>query len=311
MRMDTVLVTGGNGFVGKRFLERAHSELGGLTILSPSSGELDLKSSEAVEGFFARNRIDIVVHLAAVHGGVGMSLNQPLRLLEDNLLIDYHILKTAIQNGVEKFITFGSSCSYGRDAPLPLQEISLWREKPENSYGISKLVMLEHLKAQEKMRWVYFIPSNIYGFGDHFGAQNMHIIPENILKFDDALKNKRTYIEAWGDGSQVRDFVYVEDIVSLLLESIQSDKYDNDVFNLSTGMGVTIKQVLTLIRKYMDATDVEILWNTALPMGTVKKVSDNTKFKSISPCFSFTKLEEGLMQTVKEYRRWQKKAYAG
>lgn len=299
--MKKILVTGGNGFVGRRFREWAGRELGDYSILCPASSEMNLLDYTSTEGFIRKNEIDMVIHLAAVHGGVELSQNQPQKLLEENTFININVVKAAAHNGVEKFITFGSSCSYGLQSPLPIKEDYLWHEQPENTYGVAKLVMLEQLRTQNRMNWVYFIPTNIYGSGDHFGAVNMHIIPSNILKFEDALRSGRGYIDVWGDGSQVRDFVYVDDIVSLILESIHSSKYDNDIYNVSTNEGVTIKRVIEIIQQVMKADDIKIRWDTTKPTGILKKVCDNTKIKSISPDLRFTDIEEGLRMTIKEH----------
>lgn len=300
--MRKILVTGGNGFVGRRFRERADRGLEDCRVFCPASSEMNLLDYVSTEAFIRKNEIDMVIHLAAVHGGVELSQNQPQKLLEENTVININMVKAAVQNGVEKFITFGSSCSYGLQSPLPIKEEYLWHERPENTYGVAKLVMLEQLCTQNRMNWVYFIPTNIYGSGDHFGAVNMHIIPANILKFENARSCGRDYIDVWGDGSQVRDFVYVDDIVSLILEGVHSSKYDNDIYNVSTNEGVTIKRVIEIIQEVMEADDIQIRWDTTKPTGILKKVCDNTKIKSVSPDLRFTSIEEGLRNTIREHQ---------
>lgn len=304
--MKTILVTGSSGFVGQRFREWADKKLENRHVLCPASSEMNLLDYVSTEKYVKEHKVDTVIHLAAIHGGVELSQNQPLKLLEENTVINMNIVKAAIQNNVDKFITFGSSCSYGLQSPLPIKEEYLWRERPENTYGVAKLVMLEQLRTQNNMSWVYFIPTNIYGAGDHFGARNMHIIPANILKFEDARKNNQDHIDVWGDGSQIRDFVYVDDIVSLIMESINSSKYDNDIFNVSTNKGVTIKQVIEIIQKVLGAEDIKIQWDTTKPTGILKKVCDNTKIKSISPNLKFTSIEDGLLLTIREHQEQDK-----
>lgn len=304
--MKTLLVTGSNGFVGRRFKEWTSRKLSEYHVLFPASSEMNLLDYASTEGYLKRHSVDIVIHMAAIHGGVELSQNQPLKLLEENTAINMNIVKASIQNKVDKFITFGSSCSYGLQSPLPISEDYLWHERPENTYGTAKLVMLEQLRAQNNMKWVYFIPTNIYGSGDHFGAKNMHIIPANILKFEEARRNNKDHIDVWGDGSQIRDFVYVDDIVSLVVESINTNKYDNDIFNVSTNEGVTIKRVIEIIQKVLEAEDIKVQWDSTKPTGILKKVCDNTKLKKVSPNLKFTSIEEGLLLTIREHQEQDK-----
>ena len=294
-----ILITGANGFVGKAFTSAMKKKYPDEKILIPSSKELDLMKYSEVEDYIKRERVNTVFHLAARLGGVGLVSNRPRQFLEDNLLINYNIVHAALSANVEKFITLGSSCSYSECALLPTDESQLWKAHPENTYGVCKLILLEHLKNQNKMEWVYLIPPNIYGSGDHFGEDNAHFIPATVQKVQNAIRNNEMEIEVWGDGKQTRDFVYIDDIVHFLLEAYVDRSYDGKPINVSTAKEVSICEIVEMILEYMGVKDtISIRWAPEKPTGSKRKVLSNKQLLEIAPDYHFTDIFEGLKKTL-------------
>lgn len=272
--------------------------------MAPSSRELNLLDYAKTEEYLRNTSVDYIYHLAAQHGCVSLVSDKPLEMLETNLLINYNIVHAAMQTGVKKFITLGSSCSYSVDAPLPNSEKDLWRGHPENSYGVCKLVLLEHLASQKAMDWVYFVPANLYGAGDHFGGENMHIIPATVMKFRDALANGRDEIEVWGDGSQRRDFVYIDDLVYFLLAALRDNRYEKKVLNIGTGTETSVRELVEAIRKGLGVTEkITIRWNPDKPTGIMRKILSNEQLMKLNPGYKFISMDSGLAMTLKNFKQ--------
>lgn len=294
-----ILVTGGNGFVGKNLVDKMKTM--SMEFFSPSSRELNLKRKNEIDRYLEDNKIDVIVHLAAKLGGVGLVMNKQTMFLEENLLINYNIVKSAYEHNVKKFITFGSSCCYGDSLPVPLGEESIWKDEPENTYGLCKLVILEHLKSQNIMNWVYLLPPNIYGPQDHFFEKDAHFIPATIQKIERAVLEGEKSISVWGDGTQVRDFLYVDDLVDVLIDSICSDIYDRIPVNVSTNVGVTVKETVEMLCELMGHEDLKIEWDVTKPTGSMKKIMSNKKIKEINPDIKFTQMRVGLEKMIDWY----------
>ncbi|EFM39166.1 NAD dependent epimerase/dehydratase family protein [[Eubacterium] yurii subsp. margaretiae ATCC 43715] len=224
---------------------------------------------------------------------------------EKNLILNYNIVNISLKYNVKRFITLGSSCSYSRDAIIPTKETELWKGEPENSYGICKLVLLNHLKSQDRMKWVYLIPPNIYGPDDHFDEENSHLIPATFKKFDKALNFRENSIEVWGDGTQIRDFVYVDDIVDILLQTIEDDNFLFKELNLSTNVGVSVREIVEFIRSNLELDNIYIRYNPDKPTGALKKILDNSSILKIIPRYKFKEFSDGIMETC----LWYKKKY--
>jgi len=303
MERQKILVTGSNGFIGYALAGALRKKYGKTQILAPSSRELDLLDAAAVEAYFRDNRIDIVYHTAAKHAGVGSGISQPLYFLETNLMMNFNVVSVARKNNVRKLITFGSSCTYQVNLSHPAREEDLWDQRAENTYGTCKQVLLEHLQAQDAMKWVYLIPPNLYGPGDHFGESGTHFIRATVKKFQSASDNKEGSITVWGDGLQTRDFLYLNDVVDILLDSLETEKYDCMPVNISTGRQVEIKRVTELIRKNLGMENVAIIWDEDKPAGLRSRELDNTLFLSLNPDYQFTSIEEGISKTIAWYMR--------
>ena len=298
-----ILITGAHGFVGSALREALIKRYPEEAVLAPTSRELNLLDYAQTEAFLQRNPVDCIFHLAAQHGCVSLVSSKPLEMLETNLAINYNIVRAAMRTGVRKFITLGSSCSYSVDAPLPNQEGDLWRGYPENTYGVCKLILLEHLSHQKEMSWVYFVPANLYGAGDHFGGENMHIIPATVMKFRDSVLHQKEEIEVWGDGSQTRDFVYIDDLIFFLLAAIEDSHYEKKVLNIGTGVEISVNELVIAIRETLGLTDrIRIRWAPDKPTGTMRKVLSNAELLKIVPGYSFVDIHSGLARTLKDYK---------
>ena len=182
--MDNILLMGGSGFLGSQLLRVLSSEK--YCVFAPKHQELDAMSYEQLQGFIQDNGIDIVIHAVANHAGIGTGLNKELYFLESNLIMNFNLVKASYQNGVKKFITFGTSCCYNNPNQTVFSEDDYWKNKSEITYGTCKRVMLEQLRLQDAMSWVYLIPPNLYGPGYHFGEENTHFVPATFKKFDKA-----------------------------------------------------------------------------------------------------------------------------
>lgn len=302
--MKNILITGAHGFVGKTLSGRLEKELNSkMNLFTPSSKELDLRNYSDVVNYLKNHEINVVYHLAARLGGVHLVTNKPLEYLESNLIMNYNIVHASLEAGISKFITLGSSCSYAKEPSIPTGEDSLWQGEPENTYGVCKLVMLEHLKNQNMFDYVYFIPPNIYGAGDHFGEADAHFIPATVQKIEKAVKSGNDHIEVWGDGNQTRDFVYINDLIFFLIEAFVSNKYDNVPLNISTGREVTVREAVELIIDNLGYKDrIFVSWAKDKPVGPKRKALNNNKILKLSHGYSFTSFETGIAQTLNEYK---------
>lgn len=302
--MINVLVTGGNGFVGSAFCKEFKKIHTGIKVFAPSSRELNLLDYKSVVDFLSINKITHIVHLAARLGGVHLVSNKPLEYLESNLMINYNIVRAARESKIERFITLGSSCSYSEEMPLPNVETQLWHGYPENSYGICKLVLLEHLEKQNEFEWAYLIPPNIFGPGDHFGEKDSHFIPATVKKIEDAVNANKKSIVVWGDGRQTRDFVYIDDLIYFLIQSFDKDKYNHKVLNLSTEIEITIREVVVEIIHDMGLDGkIGIEWDITKPVGSKRKKLSNLNLLKLEPNYKFTSFSDGLKKTISWYTK--------
>ena len=296
-----ILVTGGHGFVGNALIKKLKERYTDMQLLAPTSSELNLLDERATQSYIATNKPDCVFHLAARLGGVGLVSGKPLAFLESNLRINLNLVSAVNLVGSVRFITLGSSCCYAEDAPLPNEETSLWRGHPENTYGICKLVLLEQL-VHSSANWTYLIPPNIYGPGDHFGEADAHFIPATVMKLKKAAEEGKREIEVWGDGSQTRDFVYVDDMVHFLLAAFEDDRYSGRPINVGTGVEVSVREIVEHIREIMGGSNrINIRWAPDKPTGTKRKALDNGVLRGLAPDYAFMDIAEGLRRTVRSW----------
>lgn len=294
-----VLVTGGNGFLGSRLIEMLKS-YNPKSIFSPSSNEFDLRSQENCK--HVTKNIDIVFHLAAHVGGIGLNKEKPGELFYDNILMGTYLLDEARKNNVEKFVTLGTMCSYPRDTSQPIKEEYLWDGYPEHvtaSYGLAKKMQIVQslaYKEQYDFDSITVFVTNLYGPFDNFNTNSGHVIPSIISKISNAKKLGHTFVELWGDGTPSRDFLYCDDAAKGLI--LAAEKYDKtEPLNLGSGEETNIENLVKIIMKLMDV-NLDIHWNVNMPNGQPRRCVSFEKALQEIGFEPKTSLEEGLKKTI-------------
>ncbi len=304
LKNQAVVLTGGAGFLG-RFVFKKLREQGVLEqcILVPRSRDLDLKEKEnCVE--IARDA-DIVIHLAAKVGGIGLNREKPGELFYDNLIMGIQLMEAARKAGVEKFVAVGTICAYPKFTPAPFKEEDLWNGYPEETnapYGLAKKMLLVQAQAyrqQYGFNAIYLLPVNLYGPYDNFDPASSHVIPALIYKVHQARMAKKNQIEVWGTGKATREFLYVEDAAEAIVSAAK--KYNKpEPVNVGSGVEISIKDLVTLIAENMNFKG-KIKWDATKPDGQPRRMLDTSRaFKE----FGFkaqTSFEKGLKKTIEWY----------
>ena len=298
----TVLVTGSKGFLGS-FLVKELEKLCPKKIITPSSKELDLRDNSNCKK--AVLDVDIVFHLAAHVGGIGLNKERPGDLFYDNLMMGTQLLHEAKNASVQKFIALGTVCSYPKFSQIPFLESSIWDGYPEETnapYGLAKKMMLVQSQAyreQYNFKSIVVIPTNLYGPNDNFDPSSSHVIPALISKIDNAKKNNSKSITLWGDGTPTRDFLYVEEASRGII--LAADKYDDPLpINLSSEEEISIKQLADIISDLMKF-DGKITWDTSKPNGQPRRCVSNKRAEEKLNFKPEISLKEGLRRTIECY----------
>jgi len=300
-----ILVTGGRGFLGGHLLDvlRAH---GCEQVTSPSRAEFDLTRREAIEQMFDVYRPEVVFHLAAFVGGIGLNQREPGRMLHDNLLMGLHLLDVARSRGVAKMIVVGTTCSYPKDAPLPFHENDLWNGYPEPvtaPYGIAKrIVQLQGqlYRQQNGLNSVFVIPPNLYGPRDKFDDGSSHVIPAIIKKVFKAFNHQDDHIVLWGDGTATREFLYVEDAAQMILRAALYCE-DSEPINIGTGVETRISDVVSMITREVGYSG-DIVWDANKPNGQQRRFLSLGRATSSQIVIPQTALADGIKSTVEWFR---------
>jgi len=301
MKLDekTVLVTGGNGFLGKFVLKELELKKT-KKILAPTSKELDLRDNENCKKIV--KNVDVIIHLAGNVGGIGKMREKPGDIFYDNIMMGTQLIHQAKEEGVEKFVGLGTVCSYPKISSMPFLEDSLWEGYPEETnaaYGLSKKMMLVQADAYRQqfgLNSTILFPTNLYGPTDNFEPTTSHVIPAIILKVYNALREKSNKIILWGDGSPSRDFLYVEDAAKGVV--LATERYDNALpVNLGSEEEISIKELGELICKLMGFNG-EIIWDATKPNGQPRRCVSNKRAEKEFGFKPNTKLEEGLKNTI-------------
>ena len=296
-----VVVTGGAGFLGSFVVDKLRAR-GCQTIIVPRSSEFDLRDRDAIVRLFETTRPDIVLHLAAVVGGIGANQDNPGRFFYDNAIMGIQLIEMARQMGVKKFVATGTICAYPKFTPVPFREDDLWNGYPEETnapYGLAKKMMLTQLqayRAQYGFEGIFLLPVNLYGPRDNFDLHTSHVIPALIRKCAEAKAAGRSEIVLWGDGTPTREFLYVEDAAEGLL--LAAEKYNSDLpVNLGTGKEISIAALATLIADEV-GFDGKIIWDATKPNGQMRRCLDVTRAEREFGFISAHDLSQGLSKTV-------------
>ncbi|MGL5793767.1 MAG: GDP-L-fucose synthase family protein, partial [Waterburya sp.] len=255
----------------------------------------------------AVQRQDIVIHLAAHVGGIGLNRDKPAELFYDNLMMGTQLIHAAYQEGVEKFVCVGTICAYPKFTPVPFQEDDLWNGYPEETnapYGIAKkalLVQLEAYRQQYGFNGIYLLPVNLYGPEDNFNPQSSHVIPALIRKVYEAQQRGEKELPVWGDGSPTREFLYSTDAARGIVLATQ--KYNEAApVNLGTNQEITIKELVETICELMEF-EGEIIWEIDKPNGQPRRCLDTQRAKAKFGFVAETEFRQGLKNTIDWYRQ--------
>jgi GDP-L-fucose synthase len=301
-----VTVTGGAGFLGRYVVERL-KDLPGVEVFVPRSRDYNLVEGADVERLLDKARPDLVIHLAAVVGGIGHNQKNPGRFLYENLMMGTQLIEQSRRRGVGKFLALGTVCAYPKFTPVPFREDDLWNGYPEETnapYGLAKKMMLAQLQAyreQYGFTGIYLLPANLYGPGDNFDLETSHVIPALIRKCVAARREGRDFIEAWGTGGVSREFLYVEDCAEGIVRA--AALYDRpEPVNIGNGREVFIKELVETIAR-LTGFEGEIRWQPSRPDGQPKRQLDTARAFERFGFRARTSLEEGLRKTIDWYER--------
>lgn len=300
-----ILVTGGAGFLGRQVVDQlvaAGAQRNHITV--PRSRDWDLRQWDACQG--AVQNQDIVIHLAAHVGGIGLNREKPGELFYDNLMMGAQLIHAAYQAGVQKFVCVGTVCAYPKFTPVPFKEEDLWAGYPEETnapYGVAKkalLVQLQAYRQQYGFDGIYLLPVNLYGPEDNFNPASSHVIPALIRKVHEAQQRGDRTFPVWGDGSPTREFLYSTDAARGIVLATQNYS-EPDPVNLGSGEEVAIKDLVVLIAELMEF-EAEIVWETDKPNGQPRRCLDTSRAIEAFGFKTEVAFRQGLKQTIDWYR---------
>ncbi|MCX5713254.1 MAG: GDP-L-fucose synthase [Candidatus Omnitrophica bacterium] len=305
LKNKRILVTGGTGFLGSYIVEKLKKR-GCKDVFVPLRKNYDLVNMESVKRVYRASRPDIVIHLAAVVGGIGATFMNAGKFFYDNLMMNAQILEVGRQAGVEKFVALGTVCCYPKFTPVPFKEEDLWNGYPEETnapYGLAKKMLLVQSQAyrnQYGFNSIFLLPVNLYGPGDNFDPESSHVIPALIKKFYEAVDKGSGEVAVWGTGKATREFLYVEDCAEAII--LATEKYNKpDPVNIGAGFEVSIKKLTKLIVQ-LSGFKGKVIWDTTKPDGQPRRFLDTSKAAKEFGFRAKVSFEEGLKKTVDWYR---------
>ncbi len=304
-RNRRVCVTGGAGFLGSFVVEKLQ-ERGAKEIFVPRIEQYDLVKLDDIQRMLRDARPDVILHLAALAGGIGANRARPAEFFYVNLMMGVQLLHEAWRFGVEKFVAVGTICAYPKHTPVPFREENLWDGYPEETnapYGLAKKMLLVQAQAyrqQYGFNAIYPLPVNLYGPRDNFNLETSHVIPALIRKCVEAVERGEGQVVLWGDGSPTREFLYVEDAAEGLL--LATERYDGpEPFNLGSGQEISIKDLAERIAQ-MTGFKGQLVWDTTKPNGQPRRALDTSRAERFFGFRAKVSLEEGLKRTIEWYK---------
>jgi GDP-L-fucose synthase len=299
-----VVVTGGSGFLGRHVV--AALEPRGCAVATPRKAQYDLTRETDVARMYADLRPQIVIHLAAVVGGIGANRESPGRFFYDNVMLGALVMEHARVNRVEKFIGIGTICAYPKLAPVPFRESDLWNGYPEETnapYGIAKKMLLvqgQAYRQQYGFSAIHLLPVNLYGPHDNFDPRSSHVIPALVRKFIEAAESGAPEVVCWGSGNATREFLFVEDCATAIVRA--TERYDDpEPVNIGAGFEIRIRDLAELIAELTGFTG-RLTFDVTKPDGQPRRMLDTTRARDAFGFSATTDFRDGLRRTIDWYR---------
>ncbi len=300
----TVIVTGGAGFLGRVVVEEIRKR-GCRQVIVPRSKEYDLRKIAAIRRLLKRARPDIIIHAAAVVGGIGANLRNPGKFFYDNLMMGVQLIEQARLLKVPKLVAVGTICAYPKFCPVPFKEDNFWDGYPEETnapYGLAKKMLLVQSQAyrqQYGFNSIYLSPVNLYGPGDNFALPTSHVIPALIRKCLEAQEKGEREITVWGTGTPTREFIYVDDAAMGVI--LAAEKYNkSEPVNIGTGAEISIVDLAFLIMK-LTGFKGKVVWDGSRPDGQPRRRLEVSRAHREFGFKAKVKLEDGLKKTIQWY----------
>ncbi|MBR5901186.1 GDP-L-fucose synthase [bacterium] len=300
-----ICVTGGLGFLGSHLIDRLKAR-GCRNVFIADRDKYDLTKEAEIIRMYEEIKPDIVIHLAAVVGGIGANREHPGSFYYLNMVMGAMLIEQARLHNIEKFVALGTICAYPKFTPVPFKETDLWLGYPEETnapYGLAKKMMMVQLQAYRQeydFHGIYLLPVNLYGPRDNFDDRSSHVIPALIKKCVEAKEAGLDSIEVWGTGKATREFFYVEDAAEAI--ALAAERYDGtEPVNLGAGFEISIKDLVELIAK-LTGFEGKIVWDSSKPDGQPRRCLDTSRAKEYFGFQAHTNFEEGLKKTIEWYK---------
>ncbi len=307
-----ICVTGGAGFLGSFVIERLKAR-GAGDIFIPRIEEYDLVNHLDIQRILEISQPDIIIHLAALAGGIGANRARPADFFYINLMMGTQLMHEAWRHGVRKFVSIGTVCAYPKFTPVPFREEHLWDGYPEETnapYGLAKKMLLVQAQAyrqQYGFNAIYLLPVNLYGPGDNFNLETSHVIPALIRKCIEAQERGDGEVTLWGDGSPTREFLYAGDAADGILSATEFYNGSEPV-NIGSGNEISIKDLAELIAR-LTGFEGKLVWDTSKPNGQPRRALDTRRAANYFGWQAKVPFEEGLRQTIEWFRQNRKNTH--